>query len=82
MSNNSVENLREENTKLMSDLRFERKMNSILKNIRGLSLNLVNDCDCRQNSSRDDYKKYIRMNIIYCELEQSKSDSQLGINHS
>ena len=77
--NDVLDQLKEENRRLSSDLSFERKLNAVLDNIRNYSQIIINDCKCKQNQI--DFKRYNDFNKIYIQLKASKCLPFEGICH-
>ena len=71
--NDILDELKEEINRLSNDLSFERKLNSILDNIRSFSLILVNYDKDHQNS--DLFNKFMELNAVYVKLLGSGEDT-------
>src|SRR5882672_9505240 len=52
--NDLVEELSEENKRLLNELSFERQLNEMLENLRKYSLDLKTNCFCDQNKKTFD----------------------------
>lgn len=75
-----IDELRHELRLLYKDLKFEKKLNSLLENIRNFSLILYNNCECKQNTK---YRhKLQELNANYSELKAEQSLDDSGIYRS
>ena len=62
--------LKAENNRLLSDLCFEKRLNTVLQNMRNFSLKLINDCKCQQNCEL--LAKFNEFNDNFVELIESQ----------
>ena len=68
--------LTEDNKKLSEELKFERKLNNILENIRNNSLILIQNCECIANQNT--IKSIKQLNTIYTDLKTKQNISKLN----
>ena len=84
MINEDLNELRDENNRLLNELTFERNLNNILENIKNNSLILIEKCKCLSN--KNVVKIIKQFNTIYTDLKTKQSllkrDDKNDINHS
>ena len=72
-----TDNLKLKVKRLLNDISFEKRVNSVLDDIRNYAIILANNCKCDQNLVH--LNKFNDLNIIYTEMKASRNKSCLGI---